>query len=219
MSKSNLLIDARELGYNWVASMSNLSPAQHWETAYQNYQTPWDLGGPTPVFRRIAASGQYPPGRMIVPGAGKGHDARLFAQHGFRVTALDFATGAIQEMHRLADPAAPVDILQADFFALPSSLQGTFDYLLEYVTYCAIDPARHTEYADVVQWLLKPGGMFLGLIFPIGNHEGGPPFAVSPNQLIEDLTSRGFRLLHREFPADSIRPRKGREEWVALAKE
>lgn len=155
---------------------------------------------------------------MLVPGAGKGHDARLFARHGFTVTAVDFASGAIEEMRRLTDPEAPLDILQADFFALPIELDGIFDYVLEYVTYCAIDPARRADYADMVQKLLKPGGLLIGLIFPLGDFKGGPPYAVSPEQLIADLTPRGFQLLQREFPADSIRPRKGREELLILQK-
>lgn len=190
----------------------------HWENAYQTHQAIWDLRGPTPTFVRLATGGQFPPGRMLVPGAGKGHDARLFARHGFAVTAVDFAESAVQEMQALAAPEAPLDILQADFFALPPAFNGTFDYVLEYVTYCAIDPARRVEYAEMVQKLLKPGGLFIGLIFPLGNHEGGPPFAVSPDQLIGDLAPRGFKLLQREFPADSIRPRKGREELIVLQK-
>ncbi|NUM47535.1 MAG: methyltransferase domain-containing protein [Anaerolineales bacterium] len=195
-----------------------MSTPQHWENAYQTNQAIWDLRGPTPTFQRLAAGGQFPPGRMLVPGAGKGHDARLFARHGFTVTAVDFASGAIEEMRRLTDPEAPLDILQADFFALPIELDGIFDYVLEYVTYCAIDPARRADYADMVQKLLKPGGLLIGLIFPLGDFKGGPPYAVSPEQLIADLTPRGFQLLQREFPADSIRPRKGREELLILQK-
>lgn len=199
--------------------MSTPNASQHWERAYQQNQTLWDLGGPTPTFHRLAASGTYPPGRMLVPGAGKGHDARLFARHGFAVTAVDFTTGAVQEMQRLADPDAPLDILQADFFALPSNLEGTFDYVLEYVTYCAIDPSQRLGYAEMVARLLKPGGIFIGLIFPLSDHAGGPPFAVSPDQLIGDLALLGFQLLHREFPIDSIKPRKGKEELLVLKKK
>lgn len=198
--------------------MSENFPAQYWEATYQNHQTVWDLGGPTPTLQRLAVSGQFPPGRMLVPGAGRGHDARVFARQGFAVTAVDFAEGAVQEMHRLATPEAPLNILQADFFALPPALQETFDYILEYVTYCAIDPYRRADYAGVVANLLKPGGLFIGLIFPLTFHLSGPPFAVSTDELLGDLHPRGFVLRHREFPADTIKPRKGREELVILQK-
>lgn len=198
--------------------MSQVTTSQYWESAYKNNQAIWDLGGPTPAFSRLAQSGTFSPGTMLVPGAGRGYDARLFARHGFTVTAVDFAAEAVREMHLLAEPEAPVEVLHADFFHLPPNFEGTFDYLLEYVTYCAIDPSRRVDYAEVVRWLLKPGGTYLGLMFPLGNHTGGPPFAVSPDELIGDLIPRGFHLLHREFPAASIRPRKGREELIVLQK-
>ncbi len=198
--------------------MSHVNTSQYWESAYKNNQAIWDLGGPTPVFSRLAQSGTFSPGKMLVPGAGRGYDARLFARHGFTVTAVDFAAEAVQEMHLLAEPEAPIEVLHADFFHLPPKFEGTFDYFLEYVTYCAIDPSRRVDYAEVVRWLLKPGGTYLGLMFPLGNHVGGPPFAVSPDELIGALIPRGFDLLHQEFPADSIRPRKGREELIVLQK-
>ncbi len=196
--------------------MSNVSTSDFWETAYRNNQSFWDLGDPTPIFCRLAERGDFSPGKMLVPGAGRGYDARLFARHGFTVTAVDFASDAVRDMHLLAEAEAPVAIVKADFFDLPAFFEGIFDYVLEYVTYCAIDPSRRVEYADVVRWLLKPGGTYIGLIFPISTHVGGPPFGVSPDQLIEDLTPRGFRLIHREFPLDSIQPRKGKEELLVL---
>ena len=204
--------------------MPDTNSPQFWQTAYQNGATAWDLGGPTPVFCRLAENGQItsehalPPGKMIVPGAGRGYDARLFARHGFTVTAVDFASDAIREMHLLAEPDAPVAIVKADWFDLPPFFEGNFDYVLEYVAYCAINPARRTDYAEVVNWLLKPGGLFIGLMFPISNHRGGPPFGVSPKEIIQSLTIQGFTLMHREYPVDSIKPRAKREELIILQK-
>ncbi|MBK7217071.1 MAG: hypothetical protein IPH95_08465 [Candidatus Promineofilum sp.] len=76
---------------------------------------------------------EFAPGRMIVPGAGLGDDARLFARHGFQVTAVDFAPTAAQAMRARQASAAPIVILQADWFTLPAVLRGVFDYVLEYV--------------------------------------------------------------------------------------
>ena len=72
--------------------------AAFWEANYREGQRRWELGGATPVFRRLAESGEFAPGRMIVPGAGLGDDARLFARHGFQVTAVDFAPTAARAM-------------------------------------------------------------------------------------------------------------------------
>jgi SAM-dependent methyltransferase len=194
--------------------MSDVGRAGFWEDAYQAGRDAWDLGGPTPIFQRLLRCGEFPPGRVMVLGAGRGYDAREFARHGFTVTAVDFATEAVRAMRASADPEAPVDILQADIFALPQALHGTFDYVLEYTCFCAIDPQRRTEYADVVRQLLRPGGIYIDLVFPISDHAGGPPFALSVAEPLDLFAARGFTLLRREAPLDSVSSRRGREELL-----
>ena len=191
---------------------------EKWEVDYERKTDGWDLGGPTPVFKRLAMSGRFKPGRMIVPGAGRGHDAREFARHGFQVTAIDFAPHAIHEMKRLSDPNAPIEILQHDLFALPSELNNSFDYLLEYTCFCAIDPKRRTEYADLVTRLLKPGGTYIDMAFPLDGRAGGPPFSVSADEVMKLFVERRFKLLSREKPEDSIKPRRHAEELFIFQK-
>ncbi len=120
------------------------TPAK-WQADYERGTDGWDLREPTPAFQHLASGKQIPPGRMIVPGAGRGYDAREFARNGFQVMAVDFAPHVIREMQRLADPLAPVDNTQSDIFALPQSLNGSFDYVLEHTCFCAIDPARRGD--------------------------------------------------------------------------
>ena len=189
-----------------------------WEADYQRKSDGWDLGGPTPAFKRLASSRRFNPGRMIVPGAGRGHDAREFARHGFQVTAVDFSPYVVNEMKRLADPQAPVEVLQHDIFALPPKLNHSFDYVLEYTCFCAIDPKRRAEYADLITRLLKPGGAYIDLAFPLDGRPGGPPFAVSEPELLNLYQERGFKLLERETPVDSVSPRRGAEELFIFKK-
>lgn len=196
----------------------NVNLPKKWEADYARGTDGWDLGGPTPVFRRLLANGQFAPGRAIVLGAGRGHDAREFARHGFEVTAVDFTTYAVQEMGRLVQPDAPVEILQADIFALPDSLDETFDYVLEYTCFCAIDPTRRADYADLVARLLKPGGVYIDLAFPLDRRKGGPPFAVSTPEILTLFGSRGFELVAREIPPDSAIQRRGLEELFIFQK-
>ncbi len=193
------------------------SPA-YWEEIYQGGRAGWDLGGPTAVFQRLLAGGEFAPGRMIVLGAGRGHDAREFARHGFDVTAVDFADDPVHDMQRLADPSAPIEIIQKDIFELPTEWAGSFDYVLEYTCFCAIDPLRRAEYADVVARLLKPGGFYIDLAFPLDTHKGGPPFAVSVPEILRLFGERGFRFLQRARPADSVKPRRGLEELLIFQK-
>ncbi len=189
-----------------------------WEADYRAGTDGWDLGGPNPVFRRLAQSGRFPPGRMLVPGAGRGHDAREFARHGFDVTAVDFSPTAVGEMKRLSDPAAPINAVQGDLFALPPQLTGTFDYVLEYTCFCAIDPKRRNEYADVVESLLKPGGLYIDLAFPLDGRPGGPPFAVTEKEILGLFKPRGLDLISQEMPRDSIAPRRQAERLLVFRK-
>jgi SAM-dependent methyltransferase len=202
-----------------MTANSDVNSPAFWEEIYQGGRVAWDLGGPTPVFRRLLDHGQLAPGRIIVLGAGRGHDAREFARRGFAVSAVDFAAGAVEAMRRWGDDLlAPVEILRADFFDLPRALDGTFDYVLEYVTFCAIHPSRRADYADVVARLLKPGGLYIDLAFPLDRRAGGPPFAVSVTEIERLFNRRGFTLRRRESPPDSVRPRRGAEELLIFQK-
>lgn len=194
----------------------DVSFSAFWDRLYGDGETPWDLGGPTPVFRRLLQTDQLPPGKMIVLGAGHGHDSRMFAAAGFDVTAVDFAPRAAAAMRALNTPRVAVTVLETDIFHLPAQFEGAFDYILEYTCFCAIDPSRRVEYADLVARLLKPGGRFVALAFPIGKRPGGPPFVVQPDEMIALLEAHGFVLLHREMPFDSAHGRRGVEELLIM---
>lgn len=199
--------------------MNDVSSPSFWEENYRSGHTGWDLGMPTPVFQRLAESGKFPPGKMLVLCAGRGYDARLFARLGFDVTAVDFAEEAIKEMHNLTDPNISMEVMQADLFDLPVFMSEEFDYILEYTCFCAIDPQKRAKYINGVSSLLKPGGMYIALAFPIGGRSGGPPFVVTPDELVEPLSERGFELILREVPEDSVPGREGIEELLILKKK
>lgn len=188
-----------------------------WELDYQRGTAGWDMGTPTPVFQRLLRAKTFAPGKMLVPGAGRGHDAREFARHGFEVVAVDFAQDAVADMRALMDDASQHEILHHDLFALPKEFDGAFDYVLEYTCFCAIHPARRAEYADTVARVLKRGGKYIALAFPTGGFTGNPPFAVNADELIALMQERGMKLLSRELPHDSVKPRKGREELIVMS--
>ena len=199
--------------------MNDVSSPSFWEENYRSGRTGWDLGVPTPVFERLAESGEFPPGKMLVICAGRGYDARLFARLGFKVTAVDFAEEAIQEMLALNEPETSMEVIQADLFDLPVFMKEEFDYILEYTCFCAIDPQRRAEYIKSVTNLLKLGGIYIALAFPIGGRTGGPPFIVTPDELVDPLNEMGFELVTREIPDDSVPGREGIEELLILKKK
>src|SRR5690242_4158652 len=196
----------------------DVNQPEKWDANYEQGTDGWDLGRPTPVFQRLLQKQALPPGRIIVLGAGRGYDAREFARQGFQVTAVDFSSQAAQAMRRLASAEAPVEILQQDLFTLPESFDHSFDYVLEYTCFCAIDPTRRAEYADLVTRLLKAEGMYIDLAFPLDGRKGGPPFAVSVKEVIDLFQARSFKLISREKPVESVPRRRNAEELLVFRK-
>jgi SAM-dependent methyltransferase len=163
------------------------------------------------VFTELIASGRFQPGTMLVPGCGSGHDAVAFARAGFRVTGVDFAPEALAEARALAEQTGvAVDLVGADIFTLGDAYAAAFDYVVEYVTYCAIDPGRRGEYAAALGRVLRPGGLLIALFFPVENRAGGPPFGVEMEE-VERVFFPWFTLTHQEQPSASIKPRRNRE--------
>jgi SAM-dependent methyltransferase len=191
---------------------------EKWEKDYARGTDGWDLGGSTPVFRRLLDQATLVPGQAIVLGAGRGHDAREFARRGFKVTAVDFSPTAAAEMRRLAAPDAPVAVHQADIFTLPLTFNHRFDYVVEYTCFCAIDPARRPEYAALVDRLLKPGGVFVALAFPVGGRPGGPPFAVDASEFPALFAEPDYALKYQETPSDSVAQRRDQEALYIFEK-
>jgi hypothetical protein len=194
-----------------------------WERLYAEGQDGWELGGPAPpLVAWLEAGGQFPApegsdaARIAVPGAGRGHDARLLARRGHRVWGFDFAGAAVTEARELARrEGVGVSYEQRDIFTLDAAYPGFFDGVWEYTCFCAIDPARRQDYARVVHAILKPGGTLLACFFPLRDGEGGPPFPVSAAE-VERLLTPYFRIVLSRPPAASAEPRQGLE-WLVRA--
>ncbi|HVC64121.1 MAG TPA: methyltransferase domain-containing protein [Candidatus Dormibacteraeota bacterium] len=155
--------------------------------------------------------------RVAVPGAGRGHDARLLARHGYRVTAFDFALAAVAEARRLA-AADGVDVAveQRDVFTLGEDFAGAFDGVWEYTCFCAIDPARREEYVRVLHTILRPGGLLLACFFPLREGGDGPPFPVLRADIDRALADR-FTVLRAGPPGRSA-DRRQNLEWLVEAR-
>lgn len=169
------------------------------------------MGTATPVFVNLLQSKRFAPGKTLVLGCGKGHDAVLFAENGFDVTAIDFSSEAITRARSLAEAKqVQIEFVHDDLFDYSLGLSEEFDYIVEYVTFCAIDPVRRAEFASVVSSLMRNHGRFIALFFPLDDRTGGPPFAVSMDE-VNRLFGRTLELLSIEAPPGSVTPRKGKE--------
>jgi SAM-dependent methyltransferase len=154
---------------------------------------------------------------VAVPGAGRGHDARLLARHGCRVTAFDFAEPAVAEARRLAAAEGVAVAVEArDVFTLARDHASAFDAVWEYTCFCAIDPARREEYVRVLHAILRPGGILLACFYPLREGTDGPPFPVSV-EAIERVLAGRFAVMEAGPPARSAERRRGLE-WLVRAR-
>ena len=135
----------------------------------------------------------------------------LAAEKGYDVYAVDFSTEAIKSAKKLAENKnVKVNFIQEDIFKLEEFYKNYFDYVYDYVTYCAIDPVRRKEYSRVLAKFLKAGGKLVALLFPVEKREGGPPFAINTDEFY-NIFSQHFKLEFSSKVINSIIPRKGRE--------
>jgi thiopurine S-methyltransferase len=77
--------------------------AARWDARYRQGQDGWELGRPAPPLQRFLAQdprAPQPPGRVLVPGCGRGHEAALLAGLGFAALGLDFSGEALAEARR-----------------------------------------------------------------------------------------------------------------------
>jgi SAM-dependent methyltransferase len=200
---------------------ATVDEAAFWETAYREGRDRWELGAAAPPLVRAVAT--LPVGeRAIVLGCGRGHEAHVLAQAGWReVVAVDFAPSALAEAQRLAasDPVASrIEWRLQDVFTLGATDAGRFDLVVEHTCFCAIDPARRADWLATVRDLLRPGGRLLALFFAHGR-PGGPPFTTSREEIEKELrAANGFAIERLEVPSDSVPARRGEELLVVATR-
>jgi len=185
-----------------------------WEALYQANDTFWDHGEASPgLVDYLAANSSLPLGQALVPGCGRGHDARALAQAGWAATGLDLAPSSVPLAKRLADEERlPIDYRIGDF--LSDEPHKLFDLVFEHTLFCAIPPVRRDDYVQALRRWLKPGGLYLAVNYMITEDNGEPPFSTTTAELDERF-GEPFELLRRWTPR-SYESREGKElinEW------
>lgn len=145
--------------------------ASFWDRRYLEADTPWDKGQPHPSLARVLArleSCDAPANgilRVLVPGCGRGHDARELARRFPDVLAVDFSREALAEAERQEVNPPGLRFAEADFLAPPDEWSAEFDLIFEHTCFCAIEPSTRPQYADSCQKILRPGGLLAGFFF------------------------------------------------------
>jgi len=164
--------------------MPTTTDPQYWEQRYQENTAKCDIGMAAPSFTSLLASTQaLIAGKTAVIGCGQGHDAILFAKHGFDTIGFDFAPSAIALGQKLSQTMEiSIQFLQRDIFELPKEFPASFDYVIEHTCFCAIRPEQRPDYVKMVRSILKPTGELIAL-FWAHNRPDGPPFGTTIEEI------------------------------------
>lgn len=188
--------------------------ARYWEERYRQNDAPWDLEIPSPPLETWIRGLTNTDTRILIPGAGRGHEAALLFQAGFQsVTVLDWSPLALDNLLQ-KHPEIPAKWLVCqDFF----QFDHLFDLILEQTFFCALPPALRPQYAEHMARLLAPGGLLTGVWFDFPLTEKGPPFGGSAAEY-QELLKPWFTIEKIEPCYNSHPSRAGKELWIRARK-
>lgn len=169
----------------------------YWQARYDEGRTGWDRGAPSPALERWMASGALTPGRILVPGCGRGHEVVALARAGFAVTAVDYAPSAVASLRGLLAAARlDADVVEADLFSFTPTVPC--DAIYEQTCLCALAPERWPAYEQRLWSWLVPGGT-LAAAFMQTFATDGPPFACRPEAMRHLFAAERW-----EWPAELV---------------
>lgn len=182
---------------------------EYWSSRYRQGNTPWDINSASPPLTAYLQGKVHREHHILMPGAGKGHDAVWLWQNGFKNThVVEIAAEPLAAVLRQEPHFPKGQLHHEDFFAH----QGQYDVIVEQTFFCALAPHLRAQYVRKMHDLLAPGGVLVGVLFDFPL-EGGPPFGGSAREYRE-LFQKYFEVAHLERCYNSIPPRAGKELFV-----
>ena len=192
---------------------ANIEHANYWGDVYKAETNPgWNLNEPAEAFKDMLPRLKLPKSRVLVLGAGEGHDAALFAKAGHVVTAVDFSKEAIERGQKKYADLANLQFYQSNIFNLPQDWNYSFDVVVEHTCFCAIPPEQRNDLVKLYRRMLHEEGQLLAVFFAM-DKRSGPPFG-STEWEIRKRTESSFQYLFWGRLRNSIPTRMGRELFV-----
>lgn len=188
----------------------------YWKARWQAGQTGWDAGEPTTPIREfvdyLVKTNTDKNLRILIPGAGSGHEAVYFYKNGFHnITICEWAEEAAEKLKKQLPELNDNQLVVGDFF----ELIGTFDLIVEQTFFCAIDPILRPKYAQKCFELLDTEGGIQGVLFKQNFDAPGPPFGGTEEEYRGYFTPY-FDILSISDCYNSIKPRANSELWIQL---
>lgn len=174
----------------------------NWLAFWEEGRTPWDLRGPHAATRYLAAQlGQicgydYEDKIVLIPGAGRAHDATIFLQKKSNVFAIDISPIACKEAEETHKPFNNFTALCYDFLSCESKI--TADIVFDRAMLCALPADLRSVYAESIKNALNDDGFLISIpFFGVKDDIAGPPFAVDEQEMFE-LFGREFNIVLAE---------------------
>jgi 2-polyprenyl-3-methyl-5-hydroxy-6-metoxy-1,4-benzoquinol methylase len=171
----------------------------NWEQLYQEQAVesmPWFHEALDPDLERALHQLNITQGTALDIGTGPGTQAIALARLGFRVTATDLSTTAIEKAKEKTQDAR-LDILWMQDDILNSQLDGQFSVIVDRGCFHVLPPQQRQDYVSVVASLLEPSGyLFLKCFSTQETRESGP-YRFTANE-IEAIFQSHFHLISSE---------------------
>ncbi|OIQ15803.1 MAG: SAM-dependent methyltransferase [Flavobacterium sp. MedPE-SWcel] len=187
----------------------------YWENRYQTDSFPWDAGTITLPIKTYIDQLTNKSSKILVPGAGNGHEFEYLIQKGFNNSyVLDIAPTPLENIKKRLPELSNEHLLYGDFFEHKSQ----YDLIIEQTFFCALPPTLRAKYIQKMHSLLATGGKLAGLLFQFPLTEEGPPFGGSIEEYQKSFGDL-FKIHTLETAHNSIKPREGKELFFIFEKK
>ncbi|MCS6798559.1 MAG: thiopurine S-methyltransferase [Myxococcota bacterium] len=181
----------------------------YWRQRWARGETGWHLDEPNPWL--VAHASHLPGGgRVLVPLCGRSRDLAWLARAGWHPVGIEVVEDAARGLFRDARlvpterqvsgathlEAGGIEVWVADVFELAPSAVGPVDAWWDRAALVALPAFLRGRYAERLRRWLRPEGR--GLLVTLEHDEPereGPPFSVSPDEVVASFAPRPVRLL------------------------
>jgi SAM-dependent methyltransferase len=195
-----------------------------WKERWLTGRTGWDQGRPHEEMGRLlqhaALEGRLPNGaRIYSAGCGRAHNEAWLAGQGYQVDAVDAVAEAIEGARVLYGNVPHLRLEVADVFLAENkgadASLSLYDAVFDRAMLCALQPSHRATYVQKISGKLKPGGLFMSILFRRTRSPEGPPFAVNEVEARELLAAQ-FDLCHASSCPPPPNPHHVLEEWLCI---